>query len=285
MQTLIYKLIFGDSEFVLGSIDKESIDLIVTSPPYYTMRGHVNYDNYAEFLDKMQIIFRKLYTVLKPHRVAVINSSTYIENGKRYGLPFDLYQLMINANFKFLDSILWIKPSGMTGGGGRRCGNFVKRPYPFYYKPNMLEEYIMVFSKYDIHPPKVFNEKVERSKITDFESIKPYLSNIWDIHPVVEPSHNSNAHPAMYPIELPYNVIRLYSYWGDTVLDPFLGSGTTMLACKQLDRGCIGIEMERKYESIIKSKVNWNVPCVFRDDIEYRYVCVHDNTSNNPLGV
>jgi len=274
MEVLEYKLIFGDSEFVLDDIEKESIDLIVTSPPYFDMRGHVKYDTYNDYLHKMQGIFNKLYKVLKPHRVAVINSSPYIKDGKRYGLPFDLYQLMLNAGFKFLDVILWIKPSGILGGGGRRCGNFVKRPYPFYYKPNMLEEYIMVFSKYNIQPPRVFNEKVERSKIVDFDSIKPYLSNVWEIHPVVELSHNPNAHPAMFPIEIPYNIIRLYSYWGDTVLDPFLGSGTTMLACKQLDRGCIGIELEEKYEGMIKSKVHWGVPCSFRDDIEYQYELV-----------
>jgi DNA modification methylase len=247
MQTLIYKLIFGDSEFVLNDFEKESIDLVVTSPPYFDMRGYVKYDSYNEYLHKMQGIFNKLYKVLKPHRVAVINSSTYMKDKKRYGLPFDLYQLMLNANFKFLDCILWIKPVGVKDDVGKRCGNFIKRPYPFYYKPSLREEYIMVFSKYGIHPPKIFNEKVERSKITDFKDIKPYLSNVWEFSAVNELGHNPNAHPAMYPIELPYRIIQLYSFFGDTVLDPFLGSGTTMLACKQLDRGCVGIELDEKY--------------------------------------
>ena len=112
-------------------------------------------------------------------------------------------------------------------------------------------EYILVFKKYSDRPRKISKKIKQLSKLDRDTEWIPYFSEIWDF-----PGVRQNSHIAMFPEELPKRLIKMFSFVGDTVLDPFLGSGTTMLAAKKLQRNSIGIEINPEYLPLIKKKVN-----------------------------
>ncbi len=247
---LRYKLIFGDCEEVMESMEK--VDLVVTSPPYYTMRGHVKYRTYAEYLRKMERCFRRIYEVLKYGRVFALNVPyVYSDEDTRYFVGFDLYKIA-EKMFRLQECIVWVKDAGAFRGSGSRgrFSTFVQFPYAFYYFPNYQWEFIFVFTK----------GKMRKGEIGKGEvgiDVSEFNGDVWRLKTASQ-EYRETDHPAMFPSQLPRNIISFYSYEGDVVLDPFLGSGTTMAVAKELGRSCIGIEIEEKYEDVIKRKVGWN---------------------------
>jgi site-specific DNA-methyltransferase (adenine-specific) len=115
--------------------------------------------------------------------------------------------------------------------------------------PYMVEpyEFILVYSKKFLQN-KAFGRKPDITK----EEFIQYSNSFWDI----KPETNVKEHPAAYPEELVYRLVKFYSYVGDTILDPFLGSGTTLKVCKNTNRNGIGIEMDSKYVTLAMSRLN-----------------------------
>jgi DNA modification methylase len=259
-----YKLIFGDSEKVLAGIEDHSIGLTVTSPPYYDMLGEVKWKDYETFMFKMKQIFKEVYRVTKPGRAVAVNVPfDYKYKGKEYDVGIDFYNMLKDLNFKSAEKIVWQKPAGYGGANScmKRFGNFIQRNYPFYYLPDRACEFIWIMSKGRMRRPKITKE-VEDSIVTLGPIQRAAASNVWKI-----PTASSDAgrkkwgkngvHPAMFSTQLSDLVVQLYSLVGDVVLDPFGGSGTVGLSSRNFRRSCILIEIDRKYEKMIKEKVGW----------------------------
>lgn len=263
--SIFYKLVISDAEKALKNIESNTVGLVVTSPPYYDMRGVMKYKSYDEFLDKMESIFTEMYRVLSPGRVFALNvPDGYIYKEKDYDVGLDLYYIARKkCNFRDEEKIIWLKPTGMNSGASKRFGNFIKQPYPFYYKPNRIWEFIFILTKGSMtkvtmgHRSKI----LEESKVVG--DMKAYNSNIWKLGTSSQDNpwnykFDDSAHTAMYPQSLSDLVIKLYSLKGDVVLDPFLGSGTTLESARTLERSCIGIEMREELIPLIKTKCHWH---------------------------
>jgi site-specific DNA-methyltransferase (adenine-specific) len=148
-----------------------------------------------------------------------------------------------------MGAIIWQKPTTMnTTGGATVMGSF---PYPRNGIIKIDYEFILIFKKQGA-PPKISKELKEKSKLTK-EEWNEYFSGHWNFN-----GEKQTKHVAMFPEELPKRLIKMFSFVGDTVLDPFLGSGTTTLAAKNLNRNSIGYEINEKFLSIIRDKIGIN---------------------------
>ena len=261
---LFYKLIIDDAQKALKCIESNTVGLIVTSPPYYDMRGVMKYKNYDEFLDKMESIFLEMYRVLKPGRVFALNvPDGYIYNEKDYDVGLDLYYIARKkCNFRDEEKIIWVKPTGMNSGASKRFGNFLKYSYPFYYKPNRIFEFLFILTKGPMTKITMGHrsKRLEESRVVG--DMKKFNSNVWHLGTSSQDNpwnykFDDSAHTAMYPQDLSDLVIQLYTLKGDVVLDPFLGSGTTLESARTLERSCIGIEMREELVHLIKTKCHW----------------------------
>jgi DNA modification methylase len=249
---------YGDCLELIKSIESDSIDLIVTSPPYYSAKPEYSiYENYELYLKFMKDVILECHRVLKKGRFFAINTSPVLvarENRNtesiRLPIPFDLNTIIMSDNkFKFIEDIIWEKPEQTVKGRNR---NFLQILKPLTYKCNAVTEYIMIYRKDDDnlidwhlknHPNQ---DLVNDSKINN-----PEKTNIWKISPI---SHK--IHPAVYPIALPKKLISYYSFVGDTILDPFAGSGTTGFAALQLKRNFVLFEQKKEYFDYIHQNIS-----------------------------
>lgn len=133
----------------------------------------------------------------------------------------------------------------------------LQHPYPMYFYPDNLLESILIFQKGKFTYKSVSKELKEESRINieEFQKQKWFLT-LWDMTNVL-PNSKLEKSIAAFPEELPYRIIRLFSYRGDTVLDPFAGSGTTMRVARQHGRNSVGIEIKKELEPVIREKVGF----------------------------
>lgn len=188
--------------------------------------------------------------------MCVVNISTIIQprisrnhESRRIPLPFHFVNIMEDIGFKFLEDIIWVKPEGSAKN---RNGGFLRHRQPVAYKPNVINEYIFVFQK----PMKGLIDKIVRSytgEIKEKSLVEDGYerTNVWYMN-----QETKSKHPAPFPKELSDKLIKYYSYVGDTVLDPFMGSGTTALSCKTMNRNYIGFEIHEKYINIANDRLN-----------------------------
>jgi DNA modification methylase len=240
----------------MDEIADDSISLTVTSPPYwnaidydshaacpeadYRTRGGSPYGDYIRWLIDC---FREVRRVTRPSGFAGVVIGTVLQNGVHYPLPFHFTMEMEQAGWKFHQDIVWYKVTG----GVKRAGVNILRPYPGYYYPNIMTEYILVFRKPG--PKPIYGDRTEPEKRASEYSIndlykKEIANNIWHIAPVPPKQYD---HPCPFPEEIPFRLIRLYSFKGDSVLDPFFGIGTTLKVAKLLGRDYYGYEVKKKY--------------------------------------
>ena len=236
--------------------DDKQVELTVTSPPYFNVKDYVEYENYKKYLDFLESVFEKTLRVTKPGRMCIVNISNILitranrnSESKRIPLSFHFVSLMEKIGWEFLEDIVWLKPEGAAKN---RNGGFYQHRQPVAYKPNVVNEYVFVFKK----PSGALIDKIVRSYGSlDAENSKVVgeyeRSNVWKINP-----KTNSKHPAPYPIELTDKLIQYYSFVGDTVIDPFFGSGTTGLSCKKLNRKCIGFEIHSEYIDMFRKSID-----------------------------
>ena len=249
------KIILGNCEDVLKTIDEESINLICTSPPYYNARSYSVWPSYEDYIQFLTNVFKEVFRVTIQGRMCVVNLSPVIEQrksraheSKRIPIPFHFFSLMENIGWKYIDDIVWEKPEGTTLN---RNGPFFQHRKPVAYKPNLVTETIFVFQK----PSDFLIDKVMRSY--DGDILKQSLvedgyerSNVWLMQP-----ETKSKHIAPYPRELSDKIIKYYSFVGDLVLDPFMGSGTTAVSCVDLKRKYLGIEIHQEYVELAEKRI------------------------------
>jgi DNA modification methylase len=254
---VIIKIIFGNAE-KMKEVDSNSIHLIVTSPPYYNAPFDFPnlFNSYDEFLKLLKNVGKELIRVLKPGRYACFVTQDVRIEGKLYPIVSDLIHIMVyDIGFEYQDKIIWKKPEGYIRIS-RRSGVIIQHPYPMYYYPDNIYEEIVVFKKPgEFDRSSIIAEIKEKSKIniSRFQNEKWYLS-VWDIKNVL-PHEKWSKYTAAFPEQLIERLVMLYSYYRETVLDPFLGTGTTCLVAKKLGRNCIGYEIDLELKEAIEERL------------------------------
>lgn len=251
-----HKIIIGDSRD-MREVPAESVHLVVTSPPYVTTKFAKGQPfNVDEYLDLIRGVFKEVYRVLAPDgrvclNVADIHTKYYYKDGVFSHIPLAHMVLneVLKLGFRTLETFIWDKGYNRHLGGapGPLFGSY---PYPHTIYSNVYWEYIFVLRK---PGPKreVPKEVKEKSKIP-YEKWKEYTRYIWRIE---SESEWIKEHPAVFPVDIPKRLIEMYSFVGDIVLDPFLGSGTTTLAARLTGRNSIGYEINPKYLELIKRRI------------------------------
>lgn len=250
------KIIFGDCRNI-KEIPDSSVHLVVTSPPYFNAPFDYPdlFKDYDEFLGLIRDVVRELYRVLAQGRIACIITQDVRVKGKLYPVTADILKIMVEAGFNYRDRIIWRKPEGYIRIS-RRSGVQIQHPYPMYFYPDNIYEEILIFQKGKYKYPKEI-QLLERSKIDihEFNKNKWYLS-VWDITNVLPLKGRIEEGVAAFPEEIPYRLIKLFSYVGEIVLDPFMGSGTTIKVALKLGRMAIGYEIDLKLLDIVKEKLD-----------------------------
>ncbi|MEM4976487.1 MAG: site-specific DNA-methyltransferase [Desulfurococcaceae archaeon] len=254
------KVFFGSSES-MRELQDGSVHLVVTSPPYYNAPFDFPglFSSYNEYLDLLERVGREVYRVLASGRVACYVTQDVRIDGKLYPIVSDLVKIMREIGFEYQEKIIWRKPEGYIRIS-RRSGVLLQHPYPMYYYPDNIYEEVVIFKKPgEFDKTSVPVDVKERSKINvhRFQKEKWYLS-VWDLTNVL-PSEKWSKYTAAFPEELVERLVILYSYVGETVLDPFLGTGTTCFVSKRLGRNCIGYEIDLELREVIEERLGVDV--------------------------
>jgi len=234
------KFIHGDSRCVLQDVDDETIHLIITSPPYNVGKEYELDSTLETWRALLQDVFKECYRVLIPGgRICVNIANTW----RKPYLPLHRYvmEILENSGFSMMrGEIIWDK--GASVGTSTAWGSWKRASNPVLRD---VHEYILIYSK------GKWGREPGKSTITRDEFLE-CTKSIWRISTA---SSKETGHPASFPLELPSRLIKLYSYEGDVVLDPFAGTGNTCIAAKQLERYFIGIELLEKYVEKARERI------------------------------
>ncbi|UCF81863.1 MAG: site-specific DNA-methyltransferase [Acidobacteriota bacterium] len=254
----------------MDEVKDASVHLVVTSPPYWQLKdyghpGQIGFDDsYESYINNLNLVWKECLRVLHPGCRLVVNIGDQFARSVTYGrykvIPIrtEIIKFCEAAGFDYMGGIIWRKATTMnTTGGATVMGSF---PHPRNGILKLDYEFILVFKKPG-KSPKPSAEAKKRSKLSTKEW-NEYFFGHWNF-----PGEKQDGHLAMFPEELPRRAIRMFSFAGDTVLDPFLGSGTTTLAAKNLDRNSIGYEINRSCEGAIRKKLGLDGPSL-RDGAE-----------------
>lgn len=262
-----HKIIIGDSRS-MTELPDESVHLVITSPPYWQLKDYGDenqlgfHDSYESYINNLNLVWKECFRVLHKGCRLCINIGDQFARSIYYGrykvIPIrtEITKFCEALGMDYMGAIIWQKVTTTnTTGGATIMGSF---PYPRNGILKIDYEFILIFKKLG-NPPKVSREVKELSKLT-IEEWNTYFAGHWNFG-----GEKQEKHLAMFPEELPRRLIRMFSYVGDTVLDPFLGSGTTSLAAKNLNRNSVGYEINAKYVPIIKSKLKVSECDIFGD--------------------
>ena len=243
----------------MSEISDSSIHLIVTSPPYYNAPFDYNglFSSYEQYLGVLKNFAKESYRVLSEGRIVALNIDDMLVNGTKYPIVADATKIFQDAGFRYRDRVIWKKPDGYLRIS-KRSGVILQNPFPMYYYPDNLLESIVILQKSKFDYRSISKEIRELSKIDkkEFQN-NNWHKTLWEMTNVL-PGSILEKNVAAFPEQLPYRIIKLYSYVGETVLDPFLGSGTTMKVARLLKRNSVGIEIIRDLEKIIRKKVGFD---------------------------
>ncbi|HOV88846.1 MAG TPA: DNA methyltransferase [Candidatus Paceibacterota bacterium] len=266
MKTL-HKIIIGDSR-QMKEVPDESVHLIITSPPYWQLKDYGNgqqigfNDTYEEYINNLNLVWNECHRVLHKGCRLCVNIGDQFARSVYYGrykvIPIrtEIIKFCESTGFDYMGAIIWQKVTTChTTGGATVMGSF---PYPRSGILKLDYEFILIFKKYG-NQPKVNHEVKEQSKLTQ-EEWNQYFTGHWNFS-----GEKQDKHLAMFPEELPKRLIKMFSFVGDTVLDPFLGSGTTSLAAMNLSRNSVGYEINEDFLHIIKEKLGLKQNTIFQN--------------------
>jgi len=260
-------IINGDSRY-MGELNDESVHLVITSPPYWQLKDYgtddqIGFnDSYESYINNLNLVWKESYRVLHNGCRLCINIGDQFARSVYYGrykvIPIrtEIIKFCETIGFDYMGAIIWQKVTTTnTTGGATVMGSF---PYPRNGILKLDYEFILIFKKIGI-APKVSKENKELSKMTT-EEWNTYFQGHWNFG-----GTKQDSHIAMFPEELPKRLIKMFSFVGDTILDPFLGSGTTSLAAKNLNRNSVGYEINSEFIPNIKEKLSFNENKMFEE--------------------
>jgi site-specific DNA-methyltransferase (adenine-specific) len=253
-----HQLINADSRD-LSFLDDNSVHLVITSPPYWNLKrynehpdqlGHIQ--DYETFLGELEKVWRHIFRILVPGGRLVCVTGDVCVARKSFGrhlvfpLHADICVICRKIGFDNLNPIIWHKIANASYEI-KNGSKFLGKPY----EPNAIIKNDMEFILMQRRPggyrsPTLEQRRTSRIEKNDFDQ---WFQQIWDI-----PGASTKRHPAPFPLELAWRLVKMFSFEGDVVLDPFCGSGTTMLAALKAKRNSIGIEVDPNYcQMIVKT--------------------------------
>ena len=256
----IHKIINGDSR-QMNELTDRSVHLIITSPPYWQLKDYgtdnqIGFnDSYENYINNLNLVWTECFRVLHDGCRLCINIGDQFARSVYYGrykvIPIhsEIIRFCEMIGFDFMGQIIWQKQTTMnTSGGGAVMGSF---PHPRNGIVKLDFEYILLFKKQGNAPKPTLEQK--NNAVMTNEEWNTYFNGNWYFNGVKQ-----DKHLAMFPEELPARLIKMFSFPSETVLDPFMGSGTTALAAKKLNRNSVGYEINPEYIPIIKEKIGEN---------------------------
>jgi len=267
-----HTIIAGDSR-QMNLLPDESVHLMITSPPYWQLKDYgtenqIGYhETYENYINNLNLVWNECYRVLHQGCRLCINIGDQFARSVYYGrykvIPIrtEIIKFCEIIGLDYMGAIIWQKKTTTnTTGGAVIMGSF---PYPRNGILKIDYEFILIFKKQGV-PPKPTKEQKELSAMSK-EEWNSYFSGHWNFA-----GAKQDGHLAMFPEELPARLIKMFSFAGETVLDPFLGSGTTALAAKNLQRNSVGYEINPEFIEFSKQKFN-----IYQADIaetEYEFL-------------
>ncbi len=262
-----HKVIIGDSRN-MAELKNNSVHLVITSPPYWQLKDYGSLDqigfndSYENYINNLNLVWKECFRTLNDGCRLCINIGDQFARSVYYGrykiIPIrtEIIKFCETIGFDYMGAIIWQKATTMnTTGGATIMGSF---PYPRNGIIKLDYEFILIFKKLGVSP-FVSKEIKEESKMSKDEW-NQYFNGHWNFN-----GAKQDKHLAMFPEELPKRLIKMFSFVGDNVLDPFLGSGTTTLAAKNLNRNSVGYEINNNYLSTIKEKIGATKEDLFKN--------------------
>ncbi len=269
-----HMVINGDSR-IMNELENESVHLIITSPPYWQLKDYGTdnqigfHDSYENYINNLNLVWNECNRILHNGCRLCINIGDQFARSVYYGrykvIPIrtEIIKFCETIGLDYMGAIIWQKATTMnTSGGASIMGSF---PYPRNGIIKLDYEFILIFKKQG-NAPKPTSENKELSKMTT-EEWNTYFNGHWNF----AGSKQDGGHLAMFPEELPKRLIKMFAFVGDTVLDPFLGSGTTSLTARILDRNSFGYEINPEFIPIIKEKIGVNSNIMF-NKVDFEFV-------------
>jgi site-specific DNA-methyltransferase (adenine-specific) len=259
-----HRVLLGDAREMKELTTNESVHLVVTSPPYWTLKeydggagakqlGH--WKDYETFQDELDKVWKRCFDLLVPGgRLCVVVGDVCLPRkaaGRHLVVPLhaDISVRCQRIGFDYLTPILWYKIANAATEVEGNGSPFLGKPY----EPNAIikndVEYVLLFRKKGGYRSPTGEQRL--LSLIDKEDHSRWFRAIWSDVPG---SSRLKGHPAPYPTELAYRLIRMFSFVGDTVLDPFLGTGTTTEAAIRANRSSVGYEIEKTYMTIVKDR-------------------------------
>ena len=275
------ELYLGDSKEELKKISDNSIDLIFTSPPYADQRkttyGGIHPDKYVDWFLP---ISKELLRVLKPTGTFVLNIKEKVTDGERSTYVMELIIAMRKQGWLWTEEFIWHKKNSFPGKWSNRFRDSWERLLQFNKdkKFNMYQQEVMVpvgdWAKNRLK--RLSETDMQRDNAKNGSGFGKNVSN-WVGREMVYPTNvlhlatecNNKNHSAAFPRELPAWFIKLFTQEGDTVLDPFLGSGTTVIVAQEMKRNALGIEIVPEYHQMVKSGIQQTNLYLFEPEVEY----------------
>ena len=244
----------------LTFIKDEGVHLVITSPPYWNLKrynehpeqfGHI--DDYEEFLNQIEAVWKEAYRILIPggRLICVVGDVCLSrkENGRHVVVPLhaDICVQCRKIGFDNLNPIIWHKISNASyevSNGSK----FLGKPYePNAIIKNDIEFILMQRKPGGYRKPTEAMRDASRISKDDFSK---WFQQFWTLT-----GASTREHPAPFPLELAHRLVRMFSFVGDTVLDPFAGTGTTLIAALKADRNSIGVEIDPTYFAMAKARL------------------------------
>ena len=237
---LVNKIILGSAEN-MKELPNNSVHLMITSPPYNVSKEYDDDLSLKEYLELLENSFKETYRVLVNGGRACINVANL---GRKPYIPISDYisKIMIDIGFNMRGEIIWNKAA--SASPSTAWGSWMSAANPILRD---IHEYILIFSKGDYKR----EGKDKKSTITK-EQFMEWTKSIWIMN---AESARRVGHPAPFPEELPHRLIQLYSFKGDIILDPFMGSGTTAIAALKFDRKYVGYDISQEYIDLAEERI------------------------------
>ncbi|MBM4024736.1 MAG: site-specific DNA-methyltransferase [Planctomycetes bacterium] len=252
----------------MAEVPDESVHLVVTSPPYWQLKDYgasrqIGFDDsYETYINNLNLVWSECHRVLAKGCRLCVNIGDQFARSVYYGrykvIPIrtEIIKFCETIGFDYMGAVIWQKVTTCnTTGGATIMGSF---PYPRNGILKLDYEFILIFKKHGT-APAVSKEIKEQSRLTTDEW-NQFFAGHWNI-----PGARQDDHLAMFPEEIPRRLIRMFSFVADTVLDPFLGSGTTCLAARNLGRDSVGYEINPDFLPIIRRKLGADMRDLFPD--------------------
>src|SRR3989475_12869313 len=261
------RVFFGDLQKMTSSeVADAEVSLIVTSPPYFNAPFDYPdlFPNYEDYLGLIRSFASQSRRVLGRGRIcAVVTDDMLVKEGngsrgRKYPLVADTTRIFLEEGLLYRDKITWVKPAGYTRIS-RRSGVVLQHPYPMYFYPDNIQESILLFQNGEFaysHLKDAPKDVLESSKIDTVRlNDEGWNLSVWNITNVLPMAGRVEEGIAAFPEEIPKRLIKLFTMVGETVLDPFAGSGTTLKVARELGRKGVGYEIDLELKKVIRKKL------------------------------